>query len=102
MKECEFRGRHTPPPGHDGYSTYNCAECGAEARPSIPSPADSVPRIATRPKPDGFAESVRFVVYNPDGLPLPPGSYLVELSEPHRITGIIPLTIVRNVTDDRR
>jgi len=97
MDQCQFAGRHTPPPGHDGYATYNCTICGAEARPSI---VEGVPRQQVRPKPDGFGESVRFHVHNPHGIPLSPGLYVAEMGDPHKLTGIIPLSIVRNVTDD--
>lgn len=99
MSPCEFAGRHSPPAGHDGHADYNCTVCDAKVRPAILT--GNAGRCAEAPPP-GFGQSVRFVVHNPNALPLPPGIYTVEAGDAHKLTGIIPLTILRNVTDDRK
>lgn len=99
MNQCQFAGRHTPPPGHDGYADYHCTVCDAKVRPAILTGAAG--RCKEAPPP-GFNESIRFVVQNPNNIPLPPGDYIVTVGDPNRLTGIVPLVVVRNVTDDRK
>lgn len=74
-----------------------CTVCDAKVRPAILT--GNAGRCKEAPPP-GFAQSVRFVVHNPSNMPIAPGFYAVRAGDPHPVTGIIPLTVERNITDD--